>query len=439
MVWHKKNFRRAGWKKAAACGIMTTASVFATLSGKDESFMSTRGTGSLSNAYRHTIYASFIGYVTQAIVNNLAPLLFLIFQSSFGVSLQKITLLVTVNFCIQLLIDLLSAKFVDKIGYRICIVGAHLFAAAGLIGLAVLPRLFGDAYIGLLLAVVLYAVGGGLIEVLVSPIVEACPTDNKAGVMSLLHSFYCWGTVAVVLLSTVFLALFGKGGWGVLTCLWAIVPLLNALYFSRVPIAALTGEGDGMSLRDLFSLKIFWIFVLLMITAGASEQAMSQWASAFAESGLGVSKTVGDLAGPCLFSILMGLSRALYAKFSEKVDLLAFLTGSGVLCVAAYLLAALSPAPALSLVGCGLCGLSVGILWPGVFSLASARCPKGGTALFALLALAGDLGCSSGPTLVGMVAGALGDNLKCGLLAAAAFPVVLIICSLICVRMRRKG
>ncbi len=387
-------------------------------------------------SFQHTIYASYLGYITQSIVNNLAPLLFITFMDSFGITLQRITLLVTINFFVQLLVDLVSARFVDRIGYRRCIVAAHIFAAAGLIGMAVLPGLASDPYIGLLAAVVLYAIGGGIIEVLISPIVEACPTDNKASVMSLLHSFYCWGTVAVIVLSTAFFTLFGRDCWRILPCLWAVLPLLNALYFCRVPIATLTGENEGMTIRELFTSGIFWLFVVLMVMAGASEQAMSQWASAFAESGLGVSKTFGDLAGPCLFSVLMGSSRVFYAKFSEKINLLSFIVGSCCLCVAAYLLAALSPSPVLSLVGCGLCGLSVGILWPGVFSLASARCPRGGTAMFAFLALAGDAGCGGGPTLVGMVSGAFGDNLKAGLLAAVAFPVILIICAVIC---RRTG
>lgn len=377
--------------------------------------------------YRHTIYASYLGYITQAIVNNLAPLLFLIFRDSFGIPIQEITLLITVNFFIQLIVDLLSARFVDVIGYKVCIVAAHVFAAAGIGGLAIFPRIFPSAYTGLLAAVVLYAIGGGLIEVLVSPIVEACPTDNKASVMSLLHSFYCWGTVAVIGISTLFMNFMGKGSWAALACLWALVPVLNAVYFSQVPIAALTEDGESMSFGELFSMKAFWLFILLMLTAGASEQSMSQWASAFAESGLGVSKTVGDLAGPCMFAVFMGSARVFYAKFSHKMHLLSFIVGSGILCIFAYMLAAFAPLPALSLAGCALSGLSVGILWPGIFSLASARYPRGGTAMFALLALAGDLGCSGGPTVVGMVSGMFGDNLRYGITAALVFPALLVL------------
>lgn len=378
--------------------------------------------------YNHTIYASYLGYITQAVINNLAPLLFLIFQEEFTLSLAGITFITTLNFAIQLLVDLASAKFVDKIGYRICIVMAHFFAAAGLIGMAVLPKMLSNPYAGLLISVFFYAIGGGLIEVLISPIVEACPSKNKAAAMSILHSFYCWGTVAVVGLSTLYLFLFGKNSWIYLPIIWSILPAANGIWFTRVPLEKLTGEEEGMSIRELLSSKIFWLFFVLMVTAGASEQAMSQWASAFAEKGLGVSKAIGDLAGPCLFSVLMGISRAFYGKVGEKINLLKFIWGSSLLCIAAYLIAVWSQNPVISLIGCGLCGLSVGIMWPGVFSLASAKMPLGGTTMFALLALAGDVGCSGGPTAVGLVAGAFSENLKTGLLAAAFFPTVMFLC-----------
>ena len=334
---------------------------------------------------------------------------------------------------------MLSTRFVDKIGYRPCIVAAHFFAAAGLAGLGVFPRLLPDPFVGLLAAVFLYAIGGGLIEVLVSPIVEACPTENKASVMSLLHSFYCWGSVGVILLSTLFLGAFGKSAWTVLALLWALLPMFNAFWFWRVPIARLTEEGEALPLGKLFSQKLFWIFAALMVAAGACELSMSQWASAFAESGLGVSKTVGDLAGPCFFAVLMGCARVVYAKVGHKLNLLNAQWMCGLLCVAAYLLAALSPVPVLALLGCGLCGFSVGILWPGTFSVAARYLPKGGTAMFALLALFGDLGCTGGPTLVGFVSGAFGGELKMGLLAAVVFPVFLILAVLVCKRTLAGG
>lgn len=381
-----------------------------------------------NKGYNHTIYASFIGYIVQAVVNNFVPLLFLTFQSSYGISLDKITLLVTFNFGIQLLVDMLSVKFVDRIGYRTAIVAAHIFTAAGLGGLTILPELLPSPFAGLLLSVAVYATGGGLLEVLVSPIVEACPTDRKDAAMSLLHSFYCWGHVGVVLLSTVYFGIFGIENWRVLACLWALIPVANAFYYARVPIASLTEEGEtGLSLSGLFRNRLFLLMLLLMLCAGASEQGVSQWASAFAEQGLGVSKTVGDLAGPLLFALLMGSARAFYGKYSEKLRLERFMAVSGVLCVCSYLLISLSPWPVWSFAGCALCGLSVGILWPGTFSISTGRIRGGGTAMFALLALAGDLGCAGGPTLVGMVSGALGDDLKKGILAGTLFPVLLLL------------
>lgn len=377
--------------------------------------------------YNHTIYACYIGYITQAIVNNFAPLLFLTFQSTYDISIDKITFLVTMNFGVQLIVDFLAAKFVDKIGYRTCVVAAHIFSAIGLAGLAIFPIIFINHYIGLLIAIFFYAIGGGLIEVLVSPIVEACPTERKEAAMSLLHSFYCWGHVFVIISSTLFFMFIGIEHWRILACLWAIIPLINAFYFFNVPIQTLVEDDEGISIIDLFKIKIFWVLLLLMICAGASEQAMSQWASAFAESGLNVSKTIGDLAGPCSFAILMGCSRVFYSKFSEKIKLKNFMIISGVLCIVSYLIASLSANPIIGLIGCGLCGLSVGVLWPGTFSIASGTLRTGGTAMFAFLALAGDVGCSLGPTVVGTVSGAFQDDLKRGFLVAIIFPVFLIL------------
>ena len=389
-------------------------------------------------SYQKTIYACFIGYIVQAIVNNFVPLLFLTFEKTYRIPLSRITMLITINFGIQLLVDLLSAGFVDKIGYRISVVLAHIFAAVGLAGLVFLPDLLPDPFAGLLLAVCIYALGGGLIEVLISPIVESCPTDNKEKAMSLLHSFYCWGHVGVVLLSTIFFSVFGIVNWKILA--WALVPVLNACLFVRTPIAPLIEEGEtGMSMGELFCSKVFWLMMLMMLCAGASEQAVSQWASTFAEKGLGVTKTIGDLAGPMLFAILMGSSRAFYGKAGHRMDLDRFMLCSSVLCILSYLLIVFSPLPVFSLVGCGICGLSVGIMWPGTFSKASSALRRGGTAMFALLALAGDLGCSGGPTLVGAVASAASDNLKIGILVAIIFPVVMALGVCLCKKKKYPG
>lgn len=382
----------------------------------------------MSFTYKHTIYASFTGYIVQAIINNFIPLLFLTFRSSYGIPLSKITLLVTFNFGFQLLVDLLAAGFVDKIGYRVSIVAAHVFAAAGLISLTFLPQLFADPFYGLLLSVLIYAVGGGLLEVLVSPIVEACPTDNKESVMSLLHSFYCWGHVGVVLLSTLFFAVVGIANWRWLALLWALVPLANTFFFSRVPIKHVIDHHErSFSLKQLLANKVFWIMVLMMIAAGASEQAVSQWASAFAEMGLGVDKAIGDLTGPMMFAVMMGVSRLFYGQYGEKIKLQRFMALSGLVCFGSYLVISLSPWPFVSLIGCAICGLSVGIMWPGSFSTAARNIPLGGTMMFAFLALAGDVGCAAGPTLVGMMSSVFDNDLKKGILTAIVFPVLLLI------------
>lgn len=378
--------------------------------------------------YKTTIYACFTGYIVQAVINNFAPLLFLTFQSTYGIPLSKITFLVTFNFGLQLVIDLLSAGFIDKIGYRASIVIAHVFSAAGLLAMTFLPSVMPDPFLGLLTAVVIYAVGGGLIEVLISPIMEACPTDNKEAAMSLLHSFYCWGHVAVVLVSTVFFGIFGIEHWRYLTVFWSLIPIVNGLLFTKTPIAPLLSEEEeSLSLRQLLTQKLFWILLILMICAGACEQAVSQWASTFAEKGLQVSKAVGDLAGPMLFAVFMGTSRAIYGKYGGRLPLTAFMTGSGILCLFSYLLISFSGSAVLGLAGCALCGLSVGILWPGTFSIAAASLKKGGTPMFALLALGGDVGCSAGPTVVGLTSGLLGDNLRMGILTAIIFPVLLLL------------
>ena len=377
-------------------------------------------------SYRHTIVACFIGYISQAVINNFAPLLFLTFQESYGIPLGQITLLVTINFGIQLLTDLVASGYVQRFGYRRCIVAAHILCTLGLASLAFLPEWLG--FSGLLSAVVMYAVGGGLLEVLVSPIVEACPTQNKAGIMSLMHSFYCWGTVGTVLVSTGFFVLFGIHNWKWMALLWAALPACNAVYFSRVPLYAVAEEtGDRPNYGQLFRQGVFWLMFLLMVCSGACEQAVSQWASTFAEKGLAVNKTTGDLLGVCGFSVLMGLSRVIYGKCSERLPLKPAMVGSALLCIGSYLLIGLSAGhPVLGLVGCVLCGFSVGVFWPGTFSLATVSVKGGGTTMFALLALAGDLGCSTGPTVVGLISGMLGDNLHMGILCAVVFPVLLL-------------
>ena len=393
----------------------------------------------MKSKYQKTLIACYLGFITQAIAANFAPLLFLTFHRTYQISLGRIAFISTAFFFTQLLVDLFCAKYVDRIGYRRSVIASEVFSASGLIGLAFLPSLLPDPYVGILISVIIYAMGSGLIEVLVSPIVEACPFDNKESVMSLLHSFYCWGSVGVILLSTIFFAIFGIENWRILACIWALIPLYNTFNFISCPIESLTEEGEGLSIRQLCHIPIFWIALVLMVCAGASEISMAQWVSAYVESALGISKSIGDIIGPCLFAVMMGTSRSFYGKYGEKIDLMKFMIGSGALCLVCYLLSALAPLPFLNLVGCAVCGFSVGIMWPGTISIASKKIPLGGTAMFALLAMAGDLGGSVGPGIVGFVTQNANDNLKVGMLAGWFFPTVLVLSVLLLKRKRAEG
>lgn len=376
--------------------------------------------------YKKTMIACYLGFITQAISANFAPLLFLKFHKAYSIPLGKIALISTAFFFTQLLIDIFCAKFVDRIGYRKSVVISEICSAAGLVGLAFLPEVCSDPFIGIIISVIVYAVGSGLIEVLCSPIVEACPFKNKDSVMSLLHSFYCWGSVGVIVLSTLFFAVFSIDNWKWLACIWALVPLYNVYNFMTCPIEHLVEDGNVMGIRGLLKVPMFWVAIILMVCAGASELSMAQWASAYTESAIGLSKTVGDLAGPCMFAVMMGISRVIYGKYGDKLNLMRFMICSGILCLACYLMAALSANPMIGLVGCIVCGFSVGIMWPGTISISSKQLPTGGTAMFALLAMAGDLGGAFGPSLVGNITQSANDNLQAGMLAGCVFPIILI-------------
>lgn len=381
--------------------------------------------------YKRTLIACYLGFITQAITANFAPLLFLKFHKDYAIPLGKIAMISTMFFLTQLIVDVLCAKYVDRIGYRKSVVASEVCSVAGLVGLAFLPELFQDPFIGIIISVIVYAIGSGLIEVLVSPIVEACPFEHKEAAMSLLHSFYCWGSVGVVLFSTLFFTVFGIDRWKWLACIWALVPLYNIYNFATCPIEHLTEDGQSMKIGSLFRVPLFWVAIILMVCAGASELSMAQWASAYAESALSLSKTIGDLAGPCMFAITMGISRVLYGKYGDKIDLMKFMLGSGSLCLICYLMASISANPVIGLIGCILCGFSVGIMWPGTISISSKQLPAGGTAMFALLAMAGDLGGAFGLSLVGNITQRANDNLQKGMLVGCVFPLVLIIALLV--------
>ena len=380
--------------------------------------------------YKKTKLACYLGFITQAVAANFAPLLFLKFHTDYDISLGNIALISTFFFFTQLLVDLFCAKYVDKIGYRVCIVASEVCSAAGLAGLALLPEIMPSPFTGIIISVILYAIGSGLIEVLGSPIVEACPFENKEATMSLLHSFYCWGAVGTILVSTVFFMIFGIDSWKWLAVSFAIIPAINIYNFATCPIELLVEEGQGMGIRKLFSNPMFLIAIVMMVCSGASELAMAQWASAYAESALGFSKAIGDIAGPCMFAVTMGISRVLFGKASDKMNLNRFMIGSGILCFVCYLLASFSDNPIIGLAGCIVCGFSVGIMWPGTISISSKAFPTGGTAMFALLAMAGDLGGSIGPAIVGRVADMFGGSINVGMRIGLLFPSTL--CFVLC-------
>ena len=386
-----------------------------------------KGETAMKKNYQRTLKACYLGFITQAIAANFAPLLFLKFHADYGISLGRIALISTAFYFTQLVVDVFCARFVDKIGYRKSVVASEVASVLGLVGLAFIPDLCADPFTGIIACVIVYAIGSGLIEVLCSPIVEACPFDHKEAVMSLLHSFYCWGSVGVILLSSLFFTVFGIGSWRILACVWALIPLYNIFNFATCPIEHLTEDGTGMTIGQLFRKPLFWVAILLMVCAGASEMSMAQWASAYMEAALGFSKSVGDLIGPCMFAVTMGISRVIYGKYGAKINLNHYMIASGILCLCCYLLASLSSSPVLGLIGCIFCGFSVGIMWPGTISITSPRLPQGGTALFAFLAMAGDLGGAFGPSLVGTVSQQAGDSLQSGMLAGSVFPLVLIV------------
>ena len=392
----------------------------------------------LRKSFKATITASCIGYFTQAILINFAPLLFITFQKEFGLSLAQLSVLIATNFATELIIDFLGTKYVSKIGYRRSVIIAQALSVIGLCMIPILPKLMASKFLALEMAMVFCGLGGGLIEVLISPIVEACPTKRKSAIMSMLHSFYCWGQMGVVLLSTIYFRTVGIEHWEYLSLIWAIIPAIDLVLFCFVPINTLVDESEESSFGDLIKQKLFWVFLVMMLCAGATELSMSQWASAFAEAGLKVEKWVGDLLGPCLFAVCMGCARIFYATHSDKIGLKKGILISSGICIVSYLVAIFSPIPIISLIGCAMCGVGSGMLWPGTYSIATNRMPKGGVPMFGLLALAGDMGCLSGPYLTGMMSTVFGGNLKMGFLFSLIFPITLMIMVVILMKYFKK-
>lgn len=403
--------------------------------------------------YKDTLRTCYFAYITQAIIVNLPPTLFIVFRERFGFSYAQLSFLILLNFATQIAVDVISIKLTKILGYRKYIRIAHIAAAAGLVLMGILPEIAGSgipSYIAVLFCTVLYSAGSGIIEVLVSPIVEAIPGDAKASAMSLLHGFYSWGQVLVVMLTTLILALIGHDLWFILPILWAIIPAVNIYRFSVVPIAELEDNvEEGIPLGKLFAKRLFICILLMMICSGAAEQSMSQWASLFAERGLGVTKTVGDLLGPCLFAVFMGIGRTAYGLFGQKINPAKAIWLLSFGCIGCYAVTVFSSDAVLGLAACALCGFAVSLMWPGMLSVASATYPGGGTPMFSILAMGGDIGCSFGPWLTGMVSdsvikySSLGEKaesagLHYGLLAAMIFPVLMAIVMPVFLRRKNK-
>ncbi len=385
--------------------------------------------------FKLTRFGCYICFIIQAIIINFPPVLFLIFSNSYSIPLSKITLLVIINFVCQFVMDSLSALFSSKLNYRVMVLTANVFSTAGLILLGILPDILPDPYIGLVIATLICAIGSGLIEVMGNPIMQSCPKEKEGFSMGLLHSFYAWGHLGTILVSTFFLLTFGEESWRIMSFIWALVPTANIVIFLFAPIEQPSPEMEKTSsLSSLAKTEMFWLFIFLMLLAGACEQGIAQWASAFAETALLTTaipkesvKLIGDLLGPCFFALTMAISRMVYPKICERLDLRKTMILSSSLCAVCYISAGLSQDPFIALIGCGICGLSVGIMWPGTLDLAAKSCTFVGTALFAMLSLAGDVGCTTGPALVGFAADALGGDLKTGLLLGAILPILLVL------------
>ena len=395
--------------------------------------------------YAHTRWACNLGIICQACNNNLPPLLFIVFQNAYGISYERLGRLILLNFATQLVVDVVAARYADKIGHRAVMVASEALSAAGLLIIAASPVLPIPMYGGLACGVVVSAIGGGLLEVMVSRISDALPADSskKAANMALLHSFYCWGQVAVVAISTFFLLVVGQSRWQLLPIIWVALPLTALALFAKSPFADIPEHEITMGMSNLFKTPLFWAAMIMMACAGASEITVSQWSSLFAEKGLGLAKVSGDLAGPCLFAVMMGIGRTFYGLRGAKINLKPFIAVSAGLCVASYLTISFSPNPVLSLAGCAICGLSVSVMWPGTLSLGAEKFRSGGTAMFGLFAMCGDIGCAAGPWLAGFAAesaanggawariGAVlftgaGVELRAGILLGILFPVAML-------------
>lgn len=399
----------------------------------------------MKKEFRLTLMAARMGFFTQALVNNLAPVFFVLFRVLYGFSYLQVGILAALNFTLQLFADITSPNLISRFGYRKCAMTAQALCAVGLILMPGLCILTGGVYISFIIPVLIYSYGAGMIEVLASPIVEAIPDLPENTKMSMLHSFYSWGQMTCVALTTLALHFIGYERWFLIPVLWSAIPIFGIILFSRARLdMADMAEKESEKGGRLFC-RSFVLMLIIMTCAGASEIAMSEWSSLFAEEALGVSKVAGDLFGPCMFALFMGMGRMCHAKFGERLNLSRLIKACSLLCVICYVGAALLRPAAASLIFCALTGLSVSLMWPGALSLAAAR-NNGGARMYGLLAAFGDIGCIIGPVVtssvsefadgneriraIGAAYGLSADKtaLRASLLAMALIPLVMLIC-----------
>lgn len=379
-----------------------------------------------------TKLACYVGYVVQAVINNFLPILFIALQDVYGLGYERLARLIIFNFASQIAVDFSAPKIVALFGYRKSAALSQAMAALGLVSMGILPRIMSNTYLAIIISIIIYAIGSGMMEVIISPIIEMLPTKNKSGNMAFLHSFYCWGQAFTIIVTTLLVTVFGYKGWANIPLIWAVIPFLNTFSFFKVPVIEPKGEEKGDSFKSLASSKRFIIYMVMMFCGGACEIAMAEWASLFAQQALGISKVIGDLAGPCAFALFMGTGRVLYGWISKKVDFRKTVIVMSLLCFICYLTVAFCKIPAFSLIACAACGFSVSLFWPGVLSEGAKDFKRGGSVMYGVFALCGDTGCSAGPWIIGIIADRLGLNF--GFSVAAIFPVIMIIATVLLIK-----
>lgn len=356
-----------------------------------------------AKSYQLTTISCFVGIFCQAVSSNITAILFIPLMTLYGLSYVHLGLLVGINFTTQVLVDIIASRLVDRYGFRVFVLPSDILAVIGLVLFGLTPVLFDNILTGLVFSTIIFSASCGLQEVMLSPIVNAIPHNDKGPAMALMHSFYAWGQVATIIITTLFLFFFGIENWQVIVFLWALVPLVNFFMFLAAPFPGVIHENQRMTMRDLI-LKPFYLVALLAIMGGAAtELVMNQWSSTFSEKVLELPKVTGDILGMCGFAVFLGLGRVLYGRYGSKINMNNVLVGSAAAAVVCYIAVAISPLPAISLAACAVCGLAASLLWPGTLVITAEKYPLAGAWIFAILAAAGDIGAASGPFAAGVI------------------------------------